>query len=225
MLKSGENIKPMDMKRILLLTVTDIKLVLRTTRLYAYLPPVTVFAVLIGWRFGKQLIHLYMAVLITIFSMIFSTQFTRIDREMFTYSVFPFPLQELIAAKNLSSLLCVAGLTILSLLISAVMLGIDRYSIVNSSALILFISLVFVSSGNIISVKSAAADISYNLFIQHFVQALAAAPALAIYIILEGRIGLSLTAVFCFIIAAVMYMVLFLRTRKILSEVCMYLLE
>jgi len=219
------NIIPMDIKRFFILTAIDIKLVLRTTKIYAYIPPVAALTVFLGWRFGKQSIHFFLSGLIIIFSMIFSTQFTRINREMAAYSIFPFPIKELIAAKNLSSLFCVTGLTIFAFIISAIPLGIGWYSFVNASALILFLSLVMVSSGNMISAKLVNADISYNLLMLNIIQALMAIPAFAIYIFLEGRIGLFLTVIFCFVTAAVIYMVSFLKTSRMLTNIGEYLLE
>ena len=213
------------MRRVILLTLIDIKLVVRTMKIHAYIPPLAAIAGFLVWKFGGQAVHLSMAAIVIAFSLIFSTQYTRTGNELALYCVLPFPKRELVAAKNLSSVCCVAGLTGATLLVVAALLGIDRSSIGNGAAIILFVSMVQASVGNLVSSKSLATEITHYSLARQYIQALAAIAAFAIFILLERRIGLRLAVITCLVLCVAFYIPVFARTCKTLDSACQSLLE
>ena len=207
-----------DWKLMIPLASVDMKLVMRTAGLRYVLPVMVVVMGAVVWRFGDRWLSPYVAGMVLTLSLVFGTQFTRTDGEMTGYAVLPLLNSTIVLAKNLSSLCCVAGPALVVVVLLSQFPGIEPGAVVRAAAIVVFMSLVLLASGNALSVRALARKRGHVSPETYFPQMVLAVVAFVFFVVLEGERGVREAAIICSAIALAAYLATLPGTCRALAR-------
>jgi len=213
------------MRDLFSLVPVDLKLVMRSFRIHFLLVPVAAVVTILSSRFGDHLLPMLMTALVYSLSLVFNTQYARTRDEMTGYCVFPLSKTALILSKNFVSFFFVVASSAAVLLVVALIRRPGTDLVLRSLVRLVFVSMILLSTGNVISSTAAQRGSSPVSPAMHSLQLVFAVCSLLLLIFLEGRFGIARAAVISSVTGLILYGLTFSGTRRKIESACANILE
>ncbi|HMA77432.1 MAG TPA: hypothetical protein VKO43_08990 [Candidatus Krumholzibacteriaceae bacterium] len=217
-------------KRILHLVRFEFKLLLKYSQAAIIIPVFVLFSLLMmKMGGGKDFFTMIIIITAFILGVIFNRQFSIADNEFILYQMMPVSFENVITAKNISLFIFAVIQVALVVSLNAFVYGLERVFVIDSLLLGLFLSVLFLSTGNILSLRALKRGSSHLSLLDNIIMAAVLLAALPIYAVMTRMFSVYIAVPVYLVLGGGYYMLIFSKTRKmfcrdrkgILERLCM----
>ncbi|MBD3424597.1 MAG: hypothetical protein GF417_09185 [Candidatus Latescibacteria bacterium] len=206
-------------KKILHLVRFEFKLLLKYSQAAIIIPVLVLFSLLM-MRMGGEEEFFTMIIIITAFilGVIFNRQFSLDDNEFILYQMIPVSFERIIAAKNTTLFVLAVIQIALVVSVNAFVYEIERGYVIDSFLLGVFLSVLFLSTGNILSLRALKRSSSYLSLLDNIIMVAVLLAALLIYAIMTRLFSVYVAVPVYLVLGGGYYLLIFSKTRKMFSR-------
>ncbi len=217
-------------KKLLHLVRFEFKLLMKYSQAAIFIPVFVLFSLLM-MRMGGGEDFFTMLVIVTAFIMgvIFNRQFSIADNEFILYQMIPVSFEKVLASKNISLFIFAVIQIALVVSVNSFVYELERGIVIDSFLLALFLSVLFLATGNILSLRALKRSSSYLSLLDNIIMVAVLLAALLVYAIMTRFFSVYIVVPVYLVFGLGYYLMIFSKTinmfyrdrKEILESLCM----
>lgn len=206
-------------KKLLHLVRFEFKLLLKYSQAVIIIPVFVLFSLLM-MRMGGGEDFFTMIVIVTAFilGVIFNRQFSIADNEFILYQMIPVSFEGVLASKNISLFIFAVIQISLVVSVNSFVYGLERGFVIDSLLLALFLSVLFLATGNILSLRALKRSSSYLSLLDNIIMIAVLLAALLIYAIMTRFFPVYIAVPVYLVFGLGYYLMIFSKTISMFSR-------